>query len=887
MPKLRAWLPLLAWILVCACGEPDPSTLSSGLTRLTLQLETPPEPLLDCGDDGGPLSSRGEKGASGALLLATWNDEPVAIIADADEHALHVVNVDTMARLSTTELPEAPGHIALIEGGRLAVTLRHANRVMLLRAGTTAASGFALGCTAAVTREPIALASHGDALWVLAGYGGELVELDVKTLEVRRRLPLAREPRGLMIDPVRGMAWVSHMVGGQLSRVSLASGEVVDVPLHRKPRAGGSRAIQGFALAATTGPEGFDRVFNPLVSSVEPDPERDRRFRYYSETLRIFEPWVGTVDAAAGAMLAAGEAPNGRWRAQCVLPRAAVVAQGRLWVACLDEGTVLELEPRFVDPMVGLYRQLRVAEGPTALVAADDQLFVWSLHGHALTRLTMPPSGGPTAKGGVPAEELVLPRRENTTWTEAKQLGRKLFTTRRDHRVSGNGSACAGCHPEGRDDGLTWGTGTTTMFLAGRLANSAPFGWHGEAATLEERIQKTTIRLLGKGFRQAERDELEALADYVRALRPPPPPRPQAVASRLAIERGRKLFEEDLTCNNCHPGGGTNGSRLPIGDGLFDTPPLAFVGGSPPFFHDRRYPTLDAVLQDENEPMAPTSGLPASQRRDLIAYLEALPFGVVDEDVPIVAAVALAHDGWLKDAPSFAHKDVRVAPGRYLAAPPVAIDVDTIASVDLPEKALVRKGTPFIWARLRDRGGRLKGIGSGTVLSFSDEEVERGSVVPLIVASARGGDTIEVGTCHIHPNRYGHDWHGNTLHSMLCSEPEERTLATGLGSFGIAVRTEVEGLPGLLVMGPDASPDVSGEALNIGALERTFSDSYFVALAPGKHAEVVRLGGHDSFWIDSAFALKPTPAVLSASWSEGASKPRLLVAEITRAKLGG
>ena len=34
-------------------------------------------------------------------------------------------------------------------------------------------------------------------------------------------------------------------------------------------------------------------------------------------------------------------------------------------------------------------------------------------------------------------------------------------------------------------------------------------------------------------------------------------------------------------------------------------------------------------------PMAPTSGLADGARHDLVAYLEALPFGVVDADVPL------------------------------------------------------------------------------------------------------------------------------------------------------------------------------------------------------------------------------------------------------------
>lgn len=890
MQNVRAWL-LLLWAAFSGggCVEDAPQPALTGLADAALRLEeAPPRTAPACQHRspplGGPLAPRGVDGASGALVLATWAKRPVAVVADADEQAIHVIDTGSMKRLNTTELPEAPAHVALLEGGRLAVALRYANRVMLLAAEAEPEAGFRRTCDAAITREPIALARHGDGLLVLAGYGAELVEVAQIDLAVRRRIPLFREPRGLMVDPRRGQAWVSHMTGGQLSRVFLDSGKVETVGLHREANAQASRAMQGFALAATTGARGLERIFNPVVSSVNPDPKRERRFAYYGATPRIFEPWVATVSVEAGSLLGPASAASLGWRSLCMLPRAALIADDRLWVACLDEGTVVELDPRFMDPMVALYRQIRVAEGPTALAADGEALFVWSLHGHALTRIQVPPMEDDVASTPVASMELVLPRRADTTWTPRRLLGRKLFTTRRDQRVSRNGAACASCHPDGRDDGLTWATGTTTLFLAGRLADSAPFGWHGDSVTLEERIAKTTFRLRGKGFRAAERDALAALADHVRELRPPPPPRPQSPSTRIAIKRGQKLFEEELTCAHCHPGGGTNGSRLPMVGGLFDTPPLAFVGGSPPYFHDQRYATLEAVLQDQSEPMAPTEGIDANGRRDLIAYLEALPFGIVEAEVPI--ATEMRHS-WDDDRQATHLTDSRVHPGRYIAGPPTLVDVETLSSLPFPRGSIVAASRPFIWASLRDRGGLLRGGNESAVLSFSEAELERGRVVPRILATADGhGDGFEMMACAIHPQRYRHDWTGPAhQHSVLCPKTGRRAPAVALGRFGLGVRSSVDGRPVMLVMGPDAFPDVSGDAHDVGEAERTYSDSYVIELEPGRHAEIVRTGDADHFWEDSAFDLKPAPGVLSVTWPVGAEGPLVLVAELTRREL--
>ena len=74
--------------------------------------------------------------------------------------------------------------------------------------------------------------------------------------------------------------------------------------------------------------------------------------------------------------------------------------------------------------------------------------------------------------------------------------GRRLFFTERDGRISRDGRACGACHPEGRDDGLTWKLGAgprQTPTLLGRL-DRGPFGWQAKHARLEDNMRETMTR---------------------------------------------------------------------------------------------------------------------------------------------------------------------------------------------------------------------------------------------------------------------------------------------------------------------------------------------------------------------------------------------------------
>jgi cytochrome c peroxidase len=214
-------------------------------------------------------------------------------------------------------------------------------------------------------------------------------------------------------------------------------------------------------------------------------------------------------------------------------------------------------------------------------------------------------------------------------------LGRRLFHQVGDGRISADGRACASCHPDGREDALSWSTPEgmrQTPMLAGRIADTAPYGWLGSSTKVEEHLKKTFERLGGEGLPETE---LSALVDYITSMAPPieraVPPAPER---KELVARGHALFESAATgCSTCHDASHAfidglrhqvmTQSKSDAADG-FDTPSLRFVAGTAPYFHDGRYKTLDEVLTAPDHAMGQSTRISRQDRAALVAYLETL-----------------------------------------------------------------------------------------------------------------------------------------------------------------------------------------------------------------------------------------------------------------------
>ena len=196
--------------------------------------------------------------------------------------------------------------------------------------------------------------------------------------------------------------------------------------------------------------------------------------------------------------------------------------------------------------------------------------------------------------------------------------------------------ACASCHPDGGTDGLNWdlaadgiGNFKNTKTLLG-IRGTGPFGWLGTTHSFPERFGTT----LKQTFQhEPTGDELEAITAYLKQLDHSGLPPHVDPASPAAL-RGRALFQGRSGCAGCHRGPHlTDRRRHNVGTAgpsdlseIFDTPSLLGVSNTPPYLHDGRARTLEAIFleHDPSGRHGNATELQPNQRKDLMAFLRSL-----------------------------------------------------------------------------------------------------------------------------------------------------------------------------------------------------------------------------------------------------------------------
>jgi DNA-binding beta-propeller fold protein YncE len=584
----------------------------------------------------------------------------VAYVADADNAAIHRVDLLSLD-VVTTPLACAPEQVLLLGEGRVAVSLRACNRVDVY--AFDAAGDGAQIASAEVASEPWGLATTpaGDLL-VASAWGHTLTALAAEDLAPRFTLDLAREPRSVTVTADGRRAFVTHAVGDAVTIVDLPAS--AEAPATRRLRVlGGQYRNQvdrtigagtlhpgaSLAYAAVLNDEGT-RLFVPhLVVQNGADSVHTVSTTYGGVDIQedTSLPSVAVLSVGDDRLLgAAPPAKKGPARqdvhmapvhingddmaelavspagAPCRQARAAAALGGALLVTSFGTGELAELDARSVDPAMSVRRVFEVGAGPSGVdvLPAAGIAVVWSQLSHEIAVVAL--GSGDVERRVIAADPL----------PPEVSAGRILFHTERDRRISRDGRACAGCHPEGRDDGLVWKLGVgprQTPMLVGRL-DEGPFGWLGKNPTLEVNLSDTIGRLGGTGLPKEKLAELVAfLHGGLRA-----PVRRTPVAEGESIARGRELFtSERVGCSGCHDlaRGGSDrsphdvASRAPADTfAAFRTPPLAFVAGTAPYFHDGRYPTLEALLDDNLDRMGQTSKLSPADRAALLAFVRTL-----------------------------------------------------------------------------------------------------------------------------------------------------------------------------------------------------------------------------------------------------------------------
>jgi mono/diheme cytochrome c family protein len=614
-PGSRLRIPGSAAIALCSLGLGSCHT--DWLHSLASEVVQPPSPIATI-----PIEGFERDGAS--IAIGRVHGRTLAFVADDDEDAVHTIDLDQRVEIARTELAGRPSTTLILPNGELAVALRDAASVVVL-AMVAPNQPLMMHASIGTADEPIALSASPDArmLWVASGVSSKLQGFTAATYLERATIALKREPRALTISADGARALVGYLSESGVTAVDLGTRGAVFATLGTTDRLimGKSSgellparlARQTFALVRMR--DANDTVLAPmqLVAPGEPLVITSGYGGSSIEAPVTFD--LAKLDARTGIGPVMASTRGSEF--DCRLPRgAALDASGHIAVACLGSNFLSVYNTHTEKPAHDEAYRIHIDGGPSA-VAYDPMHNTFVAFAPFSRRLHVV-----TEKKSIP---IALSHEDGMGLSSDAAEGRRLFHAANDTRISGDGRACASCHPDGRDDGLTWPTPKgprQTVLLAGRLARPAPFGWDGKHESLAAHIKVTMTNLQGTGLPNAA---ISKLAAYLVQLPAPPKPNHDLGPEEL---KGQALFASQKTgCAGCHSDNAAydvaSATKVDTNK-AFLAPSLRFIGASAPYFHDGRYPTLASMLHAKDNAMGGAGDLGDEDLHALEAYLRTL-----------------------------------------------------------------------------------------------------------------------------------------------------------------------------------------------------------------------------------------------------------------------
>ncbi len=738
MPSIARLLVVPALLLAAGCSskpeEAAPASSAASAAPSVSPSAAPPSSPAARARKPAPVRE------GGALVRAVEDD--ALYLADEDRGVLRRIPLPVDVRTPPTEvkLPGSPAQVLALDGIVL-VTVRDPGLLLVFRRGGEA--GLVEAARVPVPGDAWGLAVTPDerTALVTSAWTHQVSAIDLPTARRRWTLDVRREPRAVVVRPDGASAYVTHLVGGAVTRLDHLDGEATARPvdLHPAPASAPIKGKKGsFDLDATLGyaavlsPAG-DRLFVPrhalgaygasrwfgratvdvLLTADDTTLVPDRLAPGLSYAGHPYE--LADGDAKEGA-----DGPVPLSRATFVQPRAAVYRRATRTLLVAGEGNevLAELDARALDAglsplhVYDLGGTLRVESNgasrtqskpektrcgaPTGVALSADETYAWvfcrSTGDLAIVKLD------PFDGKGVDASILPIVHLADDPLPENAARGRQLFYSANDGALSA-GVGCAGCHPDGRDDGHVWqeqpnvdnpeskapalmtaapvrdgslwrnehgavlhkGHPRQTPMLAGRVGARGPYGWLGEQKIIEQRLTTGFVQHGGGGFwgftAAEEVERAEAIVAFLRRGLVTPPKERRALTA--IEERGHEIFSSaQARCSSCHfPGTDyTDRGIVSVGippalpwfsveprDRRYKTPSLLFVGGTPPYFHDGRFATLSDLIEQNHNRMGRTEHLSREDRAALAAFLATI--GVVDpEGAPPAPAPAEERD---------------------------------------------------------------------------------------------------------------------------------------------------------------------------------------------------------------------------------------------------
>jgi cytochrome c peroxidase len=564
----------------------------------------------------------------------------------------------------------SPADLALLPGGRLALTANHTSdsaSLVDLVAGKVLAE-------APCGRKPVAVACSADGRRAAVSnlWSGTLTLLEVRenTLRPAGEVPVGYLPRGLAFAP-DGSVYVALSGADVVLQVDWAAQKV----LHRwtapvEPRrlaltrdgrflaAAGGRSARVRCWDTRTGELAWDRAvpdaFNLHGLAFSPDDTvlvtahtHDRQ--HAMSKANIENSWaldsrLGKLSLAANGCTDCSQvALDERGRAVGDVCDTAFSADGA-WLAALAAGTqeLLVLRARavpweggdprdFLDSSLALgdgkYRRVRLGGRPLAVRFAGNERAV--VANYLLDSVqTVDVGAGKVERAislGSPPEPSAA-RRGEAIFYDARRSHHQWFS-------------CHTCHTDGHTCGRTFDTLNDDSFGNPKLTptlrgvtRTGPWTWHGWQEDLGQAVEKSLTDTLF-GPKPSAGDVRDVLA-FLATLDHPPNPNLRPDGSRTgAAERGKALFAGKARCARCHRGEDYTSPKvydvkLPPDGSPFEgwnPPSLRGLCDRGPYLHDGGVDSLDELLRVPHAPeKLGGEALTPEERRDLVEFLKSL-----------------------------------------------------------------------------------------------------------------------------------------------------------------------------------------------------------------------------------------------------------------------
>lgn len=567
---LSATVPLVGFIAACnSSRSPTDTTDAAPVPSASGSAAVP----VDVKPALKPTSRDGS-----SIVRAPQDD--VLFVADEDHRAIYVLPfpITETTPVTTVAVPGRPAQM-VVSGDRVIVTVREmpdggGGVVFFQRKDKL---GLEEKTRVAVPNDAWGLALSPDESFVAvtSPWEAKVSIVDVATAKLRGSVDVGREPRGINILPDGKRAYVSHLTSAAITRIDIDGSTLTAKKFDFPPALLRGRDSTGAALGYT----------------VASTPKGDRLFFARHGLGTIIGDWFGvsTIDvwlpgndtALVPPMPKMLTALNGQQSSfhgvgdekarevgatSFIQPRAMVYRPKEKTLLVASEGTdkLVEFDAMMQDPSLfptstytiskhenKFYDVATSCGAPSgiALSANEQQAYVYCRSTDDVVTVQLDTRKASTTNVPAVALRLVPPKTAMTPEEESFQLGRELFFNATDAVTSGN-LACAGCHPDGRDDGHVWheihftsdtfredfvnfmsgvdslfavrerassfmgygcsgglafeavdkdppdsedwhekmGFPRQTPMLAGRVSAAGPYGWHGESEDLVKRL---------------------------------------------------------------------------------------------------------------------------------------------------------------------------------------------------------------------------------------------------------------------------------------------------------------------------------------------------------------------------------------------------------------